>query len=90
MRATVMYGPGGVRMENVSDARLIEPTGAMVRVTRAAIRGGDPWPYKLMEPGEAMCRMGQEAIGVAGAVRPDVHNVWAGQASAVMRKRKVL
>ena len=35
MRATVMYGAGDVRVEDVQDARLIEPTDALVRVTRA-------------------------------------------------------
>jgi len=28
MRATVMYGAGDVRVENVPDARLVEPTDA--------------------------------------------------------------
>jgi threonine dehydrogenase-like Zn-dependent dehydrogenase len=45
MRATVMYGAGDVRVENVPDARLIEPTDALVRVTRAAICGG-PAPVR--------------------------------------------
>jgi hypothetical protein len=35
MRATVMYGAGDVRVENVPDAQIIEPTDALVRVTRA-------------------------------------------------------
>ena len=46
MRATVMYGAGDVRVETVPDARLIEPTDALVAVTRAAICGSDLWPYK--------------------------------------------
>lgn len=32
MRATVMYGAGAVRVENVPDARVIKPTDATVRV----------------------------------------------------------
>ena len=48
MRATVMYGAGDVRVENVPDARLVEPTDALVRVTRACICGSDLWPYKQM------------------------------------------
>jgi threonine dehydrogenase-like Zn-dependent dehydrogenase len=50
MRATVMFGARDVRVENVPDARLIEPTDALVLVTRAAICGSDLWPYKSMEP----------------------------------------
>jgi hypothetical protein len=38
MRATVMYGAHDVRVETVPDARLIEPTDALVRVTRAHLR----------------------------------------------------
>ena len=45
MRATVMYGAGDVRVENVPDADLVEPTDALVRVTRACICGSDLWPY---------------------------------------------
>jgi threonine dehydrogenase-like Zn-dependent dehydrogenase len=52
MRATVMYGAGDVRVETVPDARLIEPTDALVVVTRAAICGSDLWPYKKMEHSE--------------------------------------
>ena len=48
MRATVMHGVGGVRVEDVPDARLIEPADALVRVTRAAICGSDLWPHKSM------------------------------------------
>jgi threonine dehydrogenase-like Zn-dependent dehydrogenase len=36
-----MYGAGDVRVEDVPDANLIKPTDALVRVTRACIRGGD-------------------------------------------------
>ena len=46
MKATLMYGAGDVRVENVPDARSIEPTDALVRVTRACICGSDLWPYK--------------------------------------------
>ena len=41
MRATVMFGAGDVRIQNAPDARLIEPTDAVVTVTRACIRGSD-------------------------------------------------
>jgi threonine dehydrogenase-like Zn-dependent dehydrogenase len=43
MRATVMFGAGDVRTETVPDARLIEPTDALVAVSRAAICGSDLW-----------------------------------------------
>jgi threonine dehydrogenase-like Zn-dependent dehydrogenase len=78
MRATVMFGAGDVRIETVPDARLIEPTDALVRVTRAAICGSDLWPYKTMEHSETGRRMGHEFIGVVEAVGADVHTIKAG------------
>src|SRR5918912_413144 len=78
MRATVMYKAGDVRIENVPDARVIEPTDALVRVTRACICGSDLWPYKAMEPSETGRVMGHEAIGVVESVGSDVRNIKAG------------
>src|SRR5205809_1277366 len=78
MRATVLYGAGDVRVENVPDARLIEPTDALVAVSRACICGSDLWPYKLMQPGEPPRRMGHEAIGVVEAVGSGVHTLKVG------------
>src|ERR687884_580426 len=78
MRATVMYGAGDVRIENVPDARLIQPTDALVRVTRACICGSDLWPYKAMEPSEKGRVMGHEAVGVVEAVGRDVRKIKRG------------
>lgn len=73
-----MYGPGDVRVEAVPDARLVEPTDAVVAVTRAAICGSDLWPYRSMEPIEGGRRMGHEFIGVVDAVGSDVGTVKVG------------
>ena len=78
MRATVMYGAGDVRVEDVPDARLLEPTDALVAVTRACICGSDLWPYNQMEPSDTGQRMGHEAIGVVEAVGADVRTVKVG------------
>src|SRR3954451_7179092 len=78
MRITVMYGAGDVRIENVPDARLSEPTDALVRITRACICGSDLWPYNQMEPSETGRRMGHELIGVVEAVGADVRTVKPG------------
>ena len=78
MRATVMYGAGDVRVEDVPDAQLVEPGDALVRVTRAAICGSDLWPYKSMEADGAGRRMGHEFIGVVEAVGTDVTSFQAG------------
>jgi threonine dehydrogenase-like Zn-dependent dehydrogenase len=73
-----MYGAGDVRVETVPDAGLIEPTDALVRVTRACICGSDLWPYNQMEHTETGQRMGHEFIGVVDAVGSDVRTVKVG------------
>jgi threonine dehydrogenase-like Zn-dependent dehydrogenase len=73
-----MFGAGDVRIETVPDARLIEPTDALVVVTRAAICGSDLWPYKTMEHSETGRRMGHEAVGVVEAVGTDVRTLKVG------------
>ncbi len=78
MRATIMYGAGDVRIENVPDACLIEPTDALVVVTRAGICGSDLWPYKSMQASETGRRMGHEFIGVVEAVGADVRKIKVG------------
>jgi threonine dehydrogenase-like Zn-dependent dehydrogenase len=78
MRATVMYAAGDVRVEDVPDARLVEPTDALVRVTRAAICGSDLWPYRTMEPSATGRRMGHEFIGVVEEAGAEIRTLKAG------------
>jgi threonine dehydrogenase-like Zn-dependent dehydrogenase len=78
MRATIMYAAGDVRVENVPDATLVEPTDAIVRVTRACICGSDLWPYRSMERTEAGQSMGHEALGIVEAVGRAVSKIKAG------------
>jgi threonine dehydrogenase-like Zn-dependent dehydrogenase len=73
-----MYGAGDVRVENVPDPVIKNPTDAVLRITHACICGSDLWPYKSMEPSEAGRVMGHEAIGVVDAVGGDVRTVKAG------------
>ena len=78
MRATVMYGAGDVRVEDVPDARH----------RRADRRAGPRHPrvhlrqrslaVQPMEPSETGRRMGHEFIGVVEAVGADVRTVKAG------------
>jgi len=78
MRATVMYAAHDVRVETVPDPRIVEPTDALVRVTRACICGSDLWPYNSMPASETGNRMGHEFIGLVEAVGSDVHAVKKG------------
>ncbi len=78
MRATVMYGAGDVRIENVPDPAIIERTDAIIRVVRACICGSDLWPYNDMPTSETGRSMGHEAIGVVTDVGSDVGTVKPG------------
>src|SRR5215207_3514228 len=78
MRATVMYGARDVRVETVPDARIVESTDALVRVTRACICGSDLWPYNSMAPTATGNRMGHEFIGIVESIGADVRTVKKG------------
>ena len=73
-----MYGAGDVRVEHVPDARIVEPTDALVTVTRACICGSDLWPYQSMAPSAVGNRMGHEFIGVVEDVGSEVGTVRRG------------
>jgi len=75
-----MYSAGDVRVEDVPDPKILQPTDALVRITRSCICGSDLWPYKSMEAlegGEGR-RMGHEFIGVVEDVGSDVATVAKG------------
>lgn len=78
MRATVMYAAHDVRVENVPDARIVEPTDALVSVTHACICGSDLWRYNSMERSETGNRMGHEFIGRVEAVGSEVRTIRKG------------
>lgn len=79
MRAVTWQGAGDVRVEDVPDPRIQEPTDAVVRVTSTAICGSDLHLYgplgAFLEPGDVL---GHEAMGVVEEVGPEVHGVAPG------------
>src|SRR6266508_2207534 len=72
VRATVMYGAGDVRVEQVPDASVRQPTDAVVRVVRSAICGSDLWAYGSMPPSQPGRPMGHEFLGVVEDLGADV------------------
>src|SRR3954470_22536890 len=77
MRATIMPKALDVRIDDVPDATIQEPTDALIRVTRACICGSDLWPYNG-GPNVERQRMGHEAIGVVEDVGSEVHTIRRG------------
>jgi threonine dehydrogenase-like Zn-dependent dehydrogenase len=78
MRATLIYGAGDVRVEDVPDPVLREPTDALVRVVRSCICGSDMWPYGSRETTQQGDRIGHEFLGVVEEVGRDVSGLAAG------------
>ena len=78
MRATVMYGAGDVRVEDVPDPTLRESTDAVVRVLRSGICGSDLWPYGSMPASGQGRRMDHEFLGVVEDLGADVAGLEAG------------
>src|SRR6266704_4550922 len=78
MRATVFHGPGDVRVEQVPDTGLREPTDVVVRITHAAICGSDLWPYRGLEPFPPEGRLGHEWMGMVEDVGSQVTTIKRG------------
>jgi threonine dehydrogenase-like Zn-dependent dehydrogenase len=78
MRATLLYEAGDVRVENVPDPVLKQPTDAIVRITRSCICGSDLWPYQSMRATDGGRRMGHEFIGVVEDTGADVSTLKRG------------
>lgn len=78
MKATLMFGAGDVRVLDVPDAALLEPTDAVVRVVRACICGSDLHPFHSKPAGTVGQAMGHEAIGVVEEIGAEVSRVVKG------------
>jgi threonine dehydrogenase-like Zn-dependent dehydrogenase len=73
-----MHAAGDVRIEDVPDPAIVEPTDAILRVTSACICGSDLWPYASMEPSEMGQSMGHEAIGIVEDVGAGLRTIKRG------------
>ncbi|GAA4628424.1 alcohol dehydrogenase catalytic domain-containing protein [Actinoallomurus vinaceus] len=73
-----MYGAGDVRVEDVPDPKIQNPTDAVVRVLRSCVCGSDLWPYGAMPASEQGRRMGHEFLGVVEDVGSDVPGLTSG------------
>jgi threonine dehydrogenase-like Zn-dependent dehydrogenase len=79
MRATVMYGPGEVGVEERDEPRIAEPTDAIIRVSAACVCGSDLWPYRGIEELEWPAPMGHEYVGIVQEVGAEVETIEPGQ-----------
>jgi threonine dehydrogenase-like Zn-dependent dehydrogenase len=79
MKAIVYRGPGDIRLEDVKDPKIQEPTDAVVRLTASAICGTDLHFVRGTVPGmKPGTILGHEGVGVVEEVGRDVRNFKAG------------
>src|SRR5687768_12796887 len=79
MLATVLHGPGDVRIENVADPSIVEPTDAIIRLSATCICGSDLWPYRGADTYDGPAPMGHEYVGIVEEVGRDVTTIKPGQ-----------
>lgn len=79
MQATMLYGPGDVRFEELPDPTIIQPTDAVIRMAATCVCGSDLWPYRGLQPIKSPTPMGHEYCGVVEEVGSAVKSVKPGE-----------
>ncbi|MEP6898020.1 MAG: zinc-dependent alcohol dehydrogenase family protein [Rhodanobacter sp.] len=79
MHATMMYGPGDVRYEQVADPKILKSTDAIIKLSATCVCGSDLWPYRGMSKQSGPTPMGHEYCGVVVEVGAEVRSVKPGQ-----------
>src|SRR5690606_5433285 len=79
MKAVVFHDVGDIRLENVPEPRIEEPTDAVVRITASAICGTDLHMIRGTMPGmKPGTILGHEGVGVVEDLGSDVRNLRIG------------
>jgi threonine dehydrogenase-like Zn-dependent dehydrogenase len=78
VRATVLYGPRDIRLEEVPDPAIRRPADALVQVVASCVCGSDLWPYRGVNTPPEPRRMGHEFVGIVTEVGGDVRTVRPG------------
>ena len=79
MFATMLYGPGDVRCEEVPEPKVQKPTDAIIRLSASCICGSDLWPFRGANDVTAPLAMGHEYCGIVEEVGSAVTSVSPGQ-----------
>src|SRR5215216_6064891 len=79
MKAVTWHGQRDVRVDDVPDPTIEEPTDAIVRITTTAICGSDLHLYEILGPFiEEGYVLGHEPMGIVEEVGPEVTHVAPG------------
>jgi threonine dehydrogenase-like Zn-dependent dehydrogenase len=84
MKAVVFHAPGEIRLEEVEEPKIQQPTDAIVRLTASAICGTDLHFVRGTVPGvQPGTILGHEGVGVIEELGPGVRNFRVGQRVAI-------
>jgi threonine dehydrogenase-like Zn-dependent dehydrogenase len=78
MKATILTAPRDIRLEDVPDPKIVQPTDALVRVTAACVCGSDLWPYRGINAVTKPTRIGHEFVGIVEEVGDQVRSLRPG------------
>ncbi|MEV7110979.1 zinc-dependent alcohol dehydrogenase family protein [Streptomyces anulatus] len=78
MRATLLHAAQDVRVEDVTDPKIQQPTDAIVRIVLSCVCGSDLWPYKSLEATHDPRHMGHEFLGVVEETGSEVRTLKRG------------
>jgi threonine dehydrogenase-like Zn-dependent dehydrogenase len=79
VRGAVLHAPGDVRIEQLPDPEIAEPTDAVIRLSATCVCGSDLWPYRGINQVTEPTPIGHEYCGVVEEVGADVTSVRPGQ-----------
>jgi threonine dehydrogenase-like Zn-dependent dehydrogenase len=79
MRGAVLHAPYDVRLEELPDPTIVEPTDAVIRISAACVCGSDLWPYRGINEVTEPSPMGHEYVGVVEEVGSEVTSIRPGQ-----------
>lgn len=79
MKAVVFHGIGDIRLDNVPEPKIKDPTDAIIRLTASAICGTDlhmiRGTFTGMKPGTIL---GHEGVGIVEEIGSNVRNLKVG------------
>jgi threonine dehydrogenase-like Zn-dependent dehydrogenase len=78
MMATMIHAARDIRLEDVPDPSIQQPTDAVVKVLAACVCGSDLWYYRGDNPIKKPFRIGHEFVGVVEEVGSDVRSLRKG------------
>ncbi|HVX23362.1 MAG TPA: alcohol dehydrogenase catalytic domain-containing protein [Acidimicrobiales bacterium] len=78
MRATFMYGPGDVRVEETAEPKILQPTDVIVRIVLSCVCGSDLHAYHGGGIRSGVAAMGHEFLGLVEETGADVQRLRTG------------